>query len=112
MRYLSIAGYFAFHKLPDSSTGRIQEGDDDDELRTSHDMWILIGLVNRHMRSLELLRCFDQPNGGCEGYDLVSNINIPSLKTLQVVRLGRSTKPLGADKVYLVPLIHFIDQGY
>lgn len=96
VRYLAISGVF------DSSSE--ESGKDDNALTERHDMWALIGLVNRHMRNLELLRCMDRWGHDCRGSDLISNIDIPSLKRLDIRFLARSIKPPAPNKVYSIPL--------
>lgn len=104
VRYLSLSGYFGPEKEPDGSSraGRGEEKIDDDALMERHDMWVLIGLVNRHMRNLELLRCMDRWGHDCRGSDLISNIDIPSLKTLDIDHLARSSVPPDLNKVILL----------
>jgi hypothetical protein len=104
VRYLSLSGYFGPEKEPDSSSsssraGHGEEKIDDDALIERHDMWALIRLVNRNMRNLELLRCMDRWGHDCRGSDLISNIDIPSLKKLDIQHLAKSSMPPDLKKV-------------
>lgn len=100
VRYLSISGFFAPEKEQDgSSNGHSEEGNDDNDLVSRHDLWALMGLVNRYMGNLELLRCNDHWGHGCRGSDLISNIDIPSLNKLQIWGLSRSSIPPTPTKV-------------
>lgn len=66
------------------------------------DTWALIGLVMKHMRRLEFLRCTDYyaPEGhGCKTSDFIRNIDIPSLKRLEIQGLAKSAGPPITEKV-------------
>lgn len=102
VRYLSIWGFFAPEKEQDggSSSSILDGGSDDSELKSHQSLWGLIRLVNHHMKNLELLRFMNQWGRICHGDDLILNIDIPSLKELQVMGLVRSTGSAVPNKVY------------
>lgn len=99
VRYLSITGYFSGSQ-PICSTDQGDRGDDDPAY--FYETWALIGLVMRHMRLLEFLCCTDyyaSEGHGCKTSDFIRNIDIPSLKRLEIEGLAKRAAPPIIEKV-------------
>lgn len=98
VRYLCIHGIFT-NTEPDQPIDQM----DNDFPSFEYNMLDLLKLVARRMRRLEVLHCKDvnrRDLGGCNGADFMRDIDIPSLKRLELFRLGRSEEPPSSDKVW------------
>lgn len=101
VQYLSISGNFT---VSERSRPIDRRGDDDPSFE--YNMLDCMRLVVRHMKRLRVLRCHDTwmhgVSPGCKGNDFIREINIPTLKRLELIGLGKSTGPPPPNKVLLL----------
>jgi hypothetical protein len=76
---------------------------DDDDYLFTYNMMDLMRLIAQQLGRLEVLHCLDKLPGlnvGCKGSEFVREVNIPSLKKLELPGIGQSAGTPSPNKVF------------